>query len=43
MARLPGNSDSAWLDRMLVLPMASSGGDQVPAVGLDHLDDLTDL
>jgi hypothetical protein len=33
----------ARVQRVLVLPVASHGGDQVPAVSLDQLDYLTDL
>ena len=40
---LSRDRDGAWLPRMLVLPVAPSRSNELPAVGLHDPDDLPDL
>lgn len=43
MTGMPGNRDTAWLGRVLVLAVTTSLGNQVPTILLNQLDDFADL
>ena len=40
MARMTGNCDTTWFGWVLVLPVAASRGNQIPAIFFNQLDDF---